>query len=329
MTSQTLMPRNYTHLIDCYSIERPVPHDGMMLVDVLESDRKPRPGKSIFFHETGCSETGFLELGPRQVCSIESAAKNNPDLDIFVLFASPRLISIDILSKEIWHLKLTYKNIFLRNNDIWKYAENTSAAGFLESDKLLKSKYFPVHMSDLLRLISIWRFGGIYMDTDIIVKKTLQTLPLNYAGIEEKGVDLNNGIIALAPNGSGHEIGDMFVREFAETYDPHGWATNGPQLITRVLKKLCNVTDLKKIPVERFKIFPREVFWAVSYRNATDFFDPKKIKGLDNQTKNSYVIHVFNHITKDTKSKIGSKSLYDVMSKEHCPVTYANAGSYL
>ncbi|KAL5279634.1 hypothetical protein ACFFRR_003930 [Megaselia abdita] len=332
-TPTVVKPKSkFADLIECYKVGNPVPHDAFKLPDVLESDRKPRPGKTIFFHETSCPKSGLLELGPRQVCSIESAAKNNPHFDIFVLFTSPRYISPDFLSTEIWRLKLTYKNIFLRNNDMWEYTKNSSGVKFLESEKLFSSHFLPVHMSDFLRLLSIWKYGGIYMDTDIIVKRTFENLPLNYGGIEEHGVDLNNGLLSLAPNGNGHEIGDLFIKDFAKNFRPDGWPDNGPLLITRVLRKVCNATDLKEIPVERcrgFKVYPRPMFWAVSYTIAGHFFDTDKFESLKDQTRNSYSIHVFNHMTKDIKHKIGTKSLYGVTTQEHCPVTYANAGQYL
>ncbi|KAL5279635.1 hypothetical protein ACFFRR_003931 [Megaselia abdita] len=331
--AETPKPKNeHSELIDCYKVGRPVPQDGWRLPDVLKSERKPRPGKTIFFHETSCPVNGLLEIGKRQVCSIESAAKNNPNLDIFVLFTSPRYISPDVLSTEIWRLKLTYKNIFLRNNDMWEYTKNSSAVDFMESGGLFDSKFLPVHMSDFLRLLSIWKYGGIYMDTDIIVKRTFENLPLNYGGIEEHGVDLNNGLLSLAPNGNGHEIGDLFIKDFAKNFKPKSWATNGPMLITRVLRKVCNATDLREIPTERcrgFKVYSREMFWAVSYIKANSFFNESELNNLMQQTRNSYSIHVFNHMTKGLKQKIGAKTLYGVMSEEHCPITYSNADGFL
>lgn len=33
--------------------------------DVMESNRKPTPGRSIFFHETSCSKDGLVHLNAR------------------------------------------------------------------------------------------------------------------------------------------------------------------------------------------------------------------------------------------------------------------------
>ncbi|KAL5276633.1 hypothetical protein ACFFRR_002072 [Megaselia abdita] len=335
LENQTSKPKaksKNANLIECYKLGRPVPPDGIRLFDVLESDRKPRPGKSIFFHETSCPESGFMILGPRQVCSIESAAKHNPNMDIFVLFTSPRYILRDKVSKDLMRLLVSYDNIFLRNNDMWKYSENSSAAQFLETEQIFESSYFPVHLSDFLRLLSIWKFGGIYMDSDVIVKRTFENLPLNYGGLEEHSARLNNGLIGLDSKGFGPLIGQMFIDDFTKNYNAGGWASNGPELITRVLIKVCNATDLKGIAPEKckgFKVHPRSMFWAVSWVDANDFFNPDKLTDLETITNNSYSIHVFNHLTKDIMHKVGTNSLYGLMAREHCPLTYNNVGDFL
>lgn len=59
------------------------------LTDILNSDVKPSNGKNIFFHETSCiSENGIVNLNARQACAIESAARMNPHMNVFALFAS-------------------------------------------------------------------------------------------------------------------------------------------------------------------------------------------------------------------------------------------------
>lgn len=37
----------------------------LLLEDVLEAELKPKPDKSIFFHETSCSRDGRIKLTPR------------------------------------------------------------------------------------------------------------------------------------------------------------------------------------------------------------------------------------------------------------------------
>lgn len=309
-----------------------VPNDGVKLIDVLDSERQPQPGKSIIFHETSCPENGELRLGPRQICSIESAAKNNPNFDIFILFLSPRFIIFDSIQKEIQRLQLNYKNLFFRNNDIWRYTENSPAYQFLESGEIFESNYLPVHMSDFIRLISIWKYGAFYMDSDIIVKKSFEQLEQNFGGIEEHGEDLNSALFRLAPNGTGHLLSEILIHDFVEKFDPLGWAENGPKLVSNALKKFCKETYLSKITASNcqgFTVYPKDNFWAVGWRDADSFFDETKLDKLKEITNSSYSIHVFNHITKNIENKVDSKNLFNILAAEHCPITFENSQGYM
>lgn len=52
-----------TNAIKCFTNNHDI-WDVKLLEDVMESERKPRAGKSIFFHETSCSN-GIVKLNAR------------------------------------------------------------------------------------------------------------------------------------------------------------------------------------------------------------------------------------------------------------------------
>ena len=56
-------------------------------------------------------------------------------------------------------------------------------------DKIQSSKYVVSHLSDILRYSLLWRFGGTYVDTDVIFIKSLpQTRQVpNLIGKEREG----------------------------------------------------------------------------------------------------------------------------------------------
>ena len=57
------------------------------------------------------------------------------------------------------------------------------AEGFIEKiEKARKSSFWYAHEADLLRLLLLYSYGGIYMDTDIIVVRPLDSLERNTAG---------------------------------------------------------------------------------------------------------------------------------------------------
>lgn len=70
-------------------------------------------------------------------------------------------------------------------------------------------------MSDFLRLLVLYRYGGIYLDTDVVVQKNLDDLPPNFVGkevdVKKKINHVNNAVIGLQDE-FGHEISELFLK---------------------------------------------------------------------------------------------------------------------
>uniref|UniRef100_T1GTW0 Alpha-1,4-N-acetylglucosaminyltransferase n=1 Tax=Megaselia scalaris TaxID=36166 RepID=T1GTW0_MEGSC len=56
------------------------------------------------------------------------------------------------------------------------YTENTIAEDWIRSEELFSSKYMYSHLSDFLRYMTLWRFGGIFIDTDTVVMKSFENV---------------------------------------------------------------------------------------------------------------------------------------------------------
>lgn len=87
--------------------------------------------------------------------------------------------------------------------------KDTPAEKFYQSGELFTSKYLIEHMSDFLRYIVLYKFGGIYLDTDVIVQKNLDELPVNFLGKEARNgnsiVSVNGAVLGIQDE-LGHEI---------------------------------------------------------------------------------------------------------------------------
>lgn len=81
-----------------------------LLEDLEKAQVQPSPdGKNIFFHLTSCSgKYRLLKLNARQACAVESAARLNPTMSLFVLVASKvglkngELFKSDNIFSGIW-----------------------------------------------------------------------------------------------------------------------------------------------------------------------------------------------------------------------------------
>lgn len=129
------------------------------------------------------------------------------------MFASPRGLyndSAEPIPPPIAALQ-TYPNIFLRNIDLWSYAADTPMERWLARGHLFSSLYLNSHVSDFLRYLTLYRYGGTYMDLDVVVQRNLSAIAPNYAGAESPSF-VAAGVINLDHNGIGHVIAELCVR---------------------------------------------------------------------------------------------------------------------
>ena len=116
---------------------------------------------------------------------------------------------------------------------------NDSPARDFTTNKLEEAKkgpYWYSHMCDLLRYLIIYRYGGIYMDTDMILVKPVDTLGPNILGYQL--VNSVNGAFMK------FEKRNNFIEEcltlIPNIYDPTVWVTIGPGLLSHVWSKWQN-----------------------------------------------------------------------------------------
>ena len=74
------------------------------------------------------------------------------------------------------------------------YSKDTPLEAWLRSGKLEKSGFRLTHTSDVLRFLTLWKYGGLYLDLDVIVVKSLRSN--NFACIEQ-GDYVNAAILGL------------------------------------------------------------------------------------------------------------------------------------
>lgn len=140
-------------------------------------------------------------------------------------------------------------------------------------------------VTDYARLDIIREYGGIYLDTDVMLYKNLDPLRKNtaYCGTIHHGVRVNTGI------GFGAVKGFRMIEEWLDAYRfAHCEGDTGmlnrtlcTKYQTDVLKTHSDFKQNAKYQVvENMTIYPR------------DFFDPlSPILGLEKRTENTYSVH--------------------------------------
>lgn len=215
--------------IACYRIK------GESLPNIL--NETPTKGKSIFFHETSCNSfiNGKIEITARQACAVESAAKMNPNYEVYLLFTSTGLIKYEgTESDRILRSLLSYQNLKIRHLDYESYTKGSPLEKFYSDRRVESSKYARSHASDVLRYLTLWRYGGIYLDLDVVVIKSLETLPPNYAGSESDN-NVAAGVINFGATGKGRLFAEMCINDLRDNFRGDDWGNNGPGVITRYI----------------------------------------------------------------------------------------------
>lgn len=100
------------------------------------------------------------------------------------------------------------------------FAAGTPMEALERSGKVYQSNVAAVHLSDVMRLIALYRYGGIYLDMDMIALRNFDTLPLNFFAQEFDGY-LNNGALGVSHTGFGHQLYEKVLRYMLYSYIPY------------------------------------------------------------------------------------------------------------
>uniref|UniRef100_A0A1S4HCI6 Alpha 1,4-glycosyltransferase domain-containing protein n=1 Tax=Anopheles gambiae TaxID=7165 RepID=A0A1S4HCI6_ANOGA len=304
-------------------------HEKNILEDVQHSVPQPTDdGRNIFFHETSClKEDGIVRLNARQACAIESAARANPGWNVYVLFAAPVGFR-NRTTQPILDALLAYPNVHLRYVNLTTYANDTPLKEWMARGEILRSQYMNSHLSDVMRYLTLYKYGGTYLDLDVIVQQSFEKMKPNYAGAESPQY-IAAGVINFESKGHGHELAEMCVRDLLDNFNGYQWAQNGPGVITRVLVKHCqthSITNMTRHCSQHFTVYPPSAFYAIAYGNYKNFFEEPYLKSVLDALNQSIVVHLWNKLSKDNPVWVGSRVAYGVLAERHCPKVYGSCG---
>jgi hypothetical protein len=111
------------------------------------------------------------EFSTKQLCSIESAAKNNHNARVNVFSLKSAVIDESLRD---WLNK--YENIVWLDFIPLEIFNNTPLLDWWTSGEVFKSKYLVQHTSDAARLALLWKNEGVYSDLTTITVKNFHPL---------------------------------------------------------------------------------------------------------------------------------------------------------
>ncbi|KAL7213110.1 hypothetical protein ACSBR2_015756 [Camellia fascicularis] len=248
-----------------------------------------------FFNSSSCEVRFFMtwissidSFGERELFSIESVFKSHPNGCLIIVSNSmdstrgTRILRPFL--DEGFHL-------ISISPDFDYLFKNTLAETWF--DQLKKGNVDPgevslgQNLSNLIRLALLFKFGGVYIDTDVIILKSFAKLR-NVIGAQTIDLEtgnwtrLNNAILVFDKL---HPLLYKFIQEFALTFDGNKWGHNGPYLVSRV------VSRVKERPGFDFDVLNPVAFYPVDWSRIRGLF-----RGPRNETHSKWLHHKLNHI---------------------------------
>ncbi|CAL1286887.1 unnamed protein product [Larinioides sclopetarius] len=270
--------------------------------------------KPIFFLETSDSP----RIKARASCAVESAARHHPERQVRVLFSSPTALDLtDHFTKSLTQMD----NVQLLRMDMALIVEGTPLLDWYKKGKWKSSRYRTVHVSDALRLVLLWKYGGLYLDTDVVVLRSLSHL--HNTTTTDNGKNLGSALLSFEPY---HPVLQATIMDFAASYSSSEFAKNGPVLLNKHFKDRCHVEFVDELYVGGenncdVEVLPFKSTYPIEYSNWQEYFRPQT---TPNETAfdSCYVIHVWNFLSSGGKLVVGQNSLYEMAMKKHCPKVY-------
>jgi lactosylceramide 4-alpha-galactosyltransferase len=270
---------------------------------------------NIYFIESNHERDYFDN---RQLCSIESAAKHNPDALVIV-----KSVKATIQNKNIFE---QYPNI--------KYESLNSTEAFMDTplydwwyhNKVTKiDHYYRIaHVSDALRLALVYKYGGLYSDLDTIALKSFKPF-FNYSGFffaqDPPKSLINSFFLARKQHPFLYHLMEMFVRD----YDPTLWTKTGQDLIQKYLPIYCNASvddllfDNSTKKTCDLVMFPYQNAYSFSW-STTYYFFKSTYKLYANKLKNAYSLHFHAKGTDGYRVNWNSSNIYDFFAYFNCPL---------
>ena len=181
----------------------------------------------------------------RHMRCVEAIFYHHPTAEVIVHSNTLSQRTFDVLAEVGYSIRVQKYNLT-------KLIITSPAHDFIEKlEKAKKSAIWYAHEADLLRLIFLYKWGGVYLDTDMILVRSLDSLEMNTVGFEDsKKSALNNAFMIFEKH---HPYLKSCLIEFTKKYDGNQWAGNGPSLLTRIWHRLYE--SKKNVHTKDYKAF--------------------------------------------------------------------------
>lgn len=142
--------------------------------------------RKAFFLET----SGANQLDYRQSCAVESLALMNPNMTIHLLMTG----DVNSSASTIRTLSAAYPNLHITKILLGEFILHTPLSHWYFCTTWNYGPWAVPHLSDGLRLLTLFKYGGYYFDLDVIQLRPISVMQTNFV-VAEDGKKVGNTVL--------------------------------------------------------------------------------------------------------------------------------------
>ena len=180
-------------------------------------------------------------------------------------------------------------------------------------------KHWYTCFSDLYRLLIMWKLGGVYMDTDMIITKPLNDVDKVVAFQDPAHYVINCAMIVFK------EPGSVFIWkcmvEVMDHYNGEFWGANGPQLLTRIWREWGDVAERDAV----IRALEHPNFYLFYHRNTKHHCFNNSMTGEERlayamalAARVPYAVHMSNKMTSTVKKELIPDTFCHYLFTRYC-----------
>ncbi|KAM0870658.1 hypothetical protein ACQ4PT_039886 [Festuca glaucescens] len=223
-----------------------------------------------FFEYGKCSMRVFMvwnspqwAYGARHQRGLESLFLQHPDACVVVLSETLELEAFQEFVKEGYKVAVAVPNL---DELLEGTPTHIFASVWYEWRKTIN---YPLHYSELVRLAALYRFGGIYLDSDVVVLKPLKSFRNSVGTVKQVSKDSSFSGAVLVFEKKSPFLAEC-LKEWYSTYDDTLIQWNGAELMTRVIRNHSDIDQNREhLDIELESSF---TFYPISSTDIMSYF---------------------------------------------------------
>lgn len=204
-----------------------------------------------------------------------------------------------------------------------EYAENTPLETLVQDGRFNGS----IFQQDILKFLTLWKYGGTFLDMDVVIKKEITSVGSNFACMQKDGL-ISSDIISIRSI-EGRNLADQILLEIIASVNGYSSNFESRKIFSDTIKASCNKTNHQNMFRENcsgFEVLPIKECYAINYDEWGKFFDERNTKQVLNVTKNSFAVDFWGFLSDSYKLSTNSDSAYIKIAEEFCPKTLKASG---